>query len=1028
MTQPGTLHDGGKRTASIVPPSPSPPSPVTPGQEDVLGLRVAATLIDLALLAGLLLIIASAAGLVTATGGSFSIWLSSAWWAAFAAVAGLYYLVLETVSGQTVSRRLLGVQVCGPSRTRPSARAVAGRTPLRVVDFLPVMSLAGFVTIVAPGVRRRRIVDLAARRAVARAAPVRHRALAVAPLAVVLLAAVGLFGYPAGWQQHSGAASTPAGGTRELWSSGGGPGTPYDLTSFRVSRTVPGATARATSPRSSSATSTTPPSGSTTHGSSRVNGTPGNGGLGAKVIPAPAGFMLSPYAHNGLISPADFNQYWGDPASLHFARGYDVTYDSNDASDSIEVALFQFAAPADAAAFRADLLSGMPVKSKADPVIPEAGDYDSTSPDQGTYTHGVIATKGNRAFVVEDINSSAAPVPLVERMARQQYAALSAPGRATALPAPGRATAQASAERITSYHAGIVIQRDGSILITERIVYNFGSDQRHGIIRAIPVRLRYSGSYDRIYTVDVQSVDSPDAPAQYSVDDNGSYVSVKIGDPNQTVTGEHTYTLTYLVRGSLNAFADHDELYWNAVGNQWDVPIDQATVQVSAPVDVTRAACFAGPLGSTAPCQHGGITSGVASFGQAGLGPNEGMTVVVAIPKGVVASAGPVLRERWSLPRAFAMTPVSVGAAGGLLAVLAVLGAMVLVRGRDRRHSRSDAHVAGGTAVQAEEAVPLPGHGEPAMQSAPPADVRPGQAGTLLDGVANPRDVTGTIVDLAVRGYVRIEDAGEQTSRDWSLVRLDKTGGLLDYEQILLDGLFKGPTTVKTSTLLSELGPEFTDYLKQAQDALYADVAERGWFTARPDKVRRRWVVIGCVLFVIGVAGVIAAAATSHFGLIPVPVALAGLVLVGCARWMPVRTAKGTDLTRRLLGFRRYITTAAGGQVPATGQTPAGQHDVFEDYLPYAIVFGCTKQWADVTAALAGADRAPSWYRSRRPYSPGTLTAMSGSGYYFSSMHHFATTTSNWIGSAASGGSGSSGFSGGGFSGGGGGGGGGGSW
>ena len=1028
MTHPGTLRDGGKRTASIVPLPPSPPSPVTPGQEDALRLRVAAALIDLALLAGLLLIIASAAGLVTAAGGSFSIWLSSAWWAAFAAVAGLYYFVLETVSGQTVSKRLLGVQVCGPGRTRPSARAVAGRTPLRVVDFLPVMYLAGFVTIVAPGVGRRRIVDLAARRAVARAAPVRHRALAVVPLAVILLAAAGLFGYPAGWQQHGGAASTPAGGTRELWSSAVRPGTPYDLTSFRVSRAVPSAAARATSPPSSGATSTTPPSGSATHRSSPVNGTPGNGGLGAKVIPAPAGFMLSPYVHNGPISPADFNHYWGDPASLHFARGYDVTYDSNDSNDGIEVALFQFATPADAAAFRADSLSGMPVKSKADPVIPGADDYDSTSPDQGTYTHGVIATKGNRAFVIEDINFSAAPVPQVERMARQQYAALSAPGRATALPAPGRATAQASAERITSYHAGIAIQRDGSILVTEQIVYNFGSDQRHGIIRAIPVRLRYSGSYDRIYAVDVQSVDSPDAPAQYIVDNNGSYVSVKIGDPNQTMTGEHTYTLTYLVRGSLNAFADHDELYWNAVGNQWDVPIDQATVQVNAPVDVTRAACFAGPLGSTAPCQHSGITSGVASFGQAGLGPNEGMTVVVAIPKGVVASAGPVLRERWSLQRAFAVTPVSAGAAGGLLALLAVLGAMVLAGGRDRRHSRSDAHVVGGTAVHAEEAVPLSGHGEPAMQSAPPADVRPGQAGTLLDGVANPRDVTGTIVDLAVRGYLRIEDAGEQTSPDWSLVRLDKAGGLLDYEQILLDGLFKGPTTVKTSTLLSELGPEFTDYLKQAQDALYADVAGRGWFTARPDKVRRRWVVIGCVLFVIGVAGVIAVAATSHFGLIPVPVALAGLVLVGCARWMPVRTAKGTDLTRGLLGFRRYITTAAPGQVPATGQTPAGQHDVFEDYLPYAIVFGCTKQWADVTAALAGADRAPSWYRSRRPYSPGTLTALSGSGYYFSSMHHFATNTSNWIGSAASGGSGSSGFSGGGFSGGGGGGGGGGSW
>jgi len=786
---------------------------------------------------------------------------------------------------------------------------------------------------------------------------------------------------------------------------------------------APTAAARATSPPSLGATSTATPS------------TPGTGGLGAKVVPAPAGFTLSQSSDvpNGPMSAADFNQYWGDAASLHFARGYNVTYDSNDASASIYVTVFQFATPADAVAFKADWVPGIPVKSKADPVIPGADDYDSTSPDQGTYTHGVIATKGNLAFVIEDITFSAAPVPLVERMARQQYAALPAPGRATALPAPGRATAlpaPASAERITSYHARIAIQRDGSILVTEQIVYNFGSDQRHGIFRVIPARFRYNGTYDRIYPIDVRSVWSDTPNPEYSVDNNGSSISIKIGNPDQTVTGKHTYTLTYLVRGSLNAFADHDELYWNVVGNQWDVPIDQATVQVSAPTAVTRVACYAGPAGSTGTCQQAAITGGVASFGQAGLGPGDGLTVVVAVPKGAVASAGPILLERWSLQRAFAVTPVSAGASGGLLAVLAVLGAVVVARGRDRRYSRSAAHLVGGTAVRAEETMPLSGDGEPAMQSAPPADVRPGQAGTLLDGVANPRDVTGTIVDLAVRGYLRIDDAGEATSRDWRLVRLDKTGGLLDYEQILLDGFFRGDTTVRTSMLLSELGSEFTDYLKRAQDALYTDVAKRGWFTARPDRVRRKWIVIGCVLFVIGVAGVTVAAATSHLGLVPVPVALAGLVLIGCARWMPVRTAKGTDLTRRLLGFRRYITTAAPGQVPATGQAPGGQHDLQDDYLPYAIVFGCTKQWADVTASLADAGRAPSWYRSSRAYSPGTLSSLSQCDHYFSPMHQFATNTSNWIAShsAASGGGGSSGFSGGGFSGGGGGGGGGGSW
>jgi uncharacterized membrane protein YgcG len=636
----------------------------------------------------------------------------------------------------------------------------------------------------------------------------------------------------------------------------------------------------------------------------------------------------------------------------------------------------------------------------------------------------------------------------------------------TILAAPGSARAQDSSERITSYDTSIDIQRDGSILVNEKITYDFGANERHGIFRKIPVRFRYNSRYDRIYPLEVQSVYSPDAPDQYDVTNDGPYAVIKIGDPDQTVTGQHEYMISYLVRGSLNAFADHDELYWNAVGDQWDVPIDKATVRVTAPVPLTRVRCFSGPAGSTSSCTARLDVANGVEFGQVALGPQEGMTVVAAIPKGVVVPAPlPILKERWSLQRAFALTPASAGASGGLLAVLAVLVALVLVRGRDRRYSRSAARVVAGTPVQADEAVPLSSHDEPAMESAPPMDVRPGQAGTLLDGVANPRDVTGTIVDLAVRGYLRMEDAPQlpadlrrdappdeapadeptrydappdkaladeatrfeaqldETGRDWRLVRLNKTGGLLNYEQILLDGLFKDASTASgaASTLLSELGPAFTESLKQAQDALYTDVSKQGWFTARPDMVRRMWRIIGGVLLVAGVAATVVAAAFSSFGLIPIPVALAGLVLISCARWMPVRTAKGTDLARRLLGFRRYITTATAAQAPF-----AGQPELLYDYLPYTIVFGCTKQWAAITAALKDADQAPSWYHSAVPYRPSTLASLPRSGYYFSSMHHFAMNTSNWLATHSSS-SGGSGFSGG-FSGGGGGGGGGGSW
>jgi hypothetical protein len=173
-----------------------------------------------------------------------------------------------------------------------------------------------------------------------------------------------------------------------------------------------------------------------------------------------------------------------------------------------------------------------------------------------------------------------------------------------ALPTLARASAPAGVERITSYAARITIQSDGSILVTEKITYDFGSDWRHGIFRVIPVRQRYNSSYDRMFPLAVRAIRSPDAPHQYTVQDDGSSVRIRIGDPNRTITGQHTYELSYRVRGGLTAVSDGDKLSWNAVGTEWNVPIDHATVQVSAPVAVTRAACFAGPLGSTHPCQR----------------------------------------------------------------------------------------------------------------------------------------------------------------------------------------------------------------------------------------------------------------------------------------------------------------------------------------------------------------------------------------------------------------------------------------
>jgi uncharacterized membrane protein YgcG len=167
----------------------------------------------------------------------------------------------------------------------------------------------------------------------------------------------------------------------------------------------------------------------------------------------------------------------------------------------------------------------------------------------------------------------------------------------------------------------------------------------------------------------------------------------------------------------------------------------------------------------------------------------------------------------------------------------------------------------------------------------------------------------------------------------------------------------------------------------------------------------------------------VAAAGTHHLGLAPVPAVLAGLAAIAGSRRMPAHTAEGAALARRVEGFRGFIQTA-----PPTPARSARQPGTLYDYLPYAISFGCTQQWAAMTAALAAARPAPSWYRTSRPFTPRILRALPRQAYYFATFHHLTTATGHWLQSHATS-TGGGGFSGGGGStGGGGGGGGGGSW
>jgi uncharacterized protein (TIGR04222 family) len=595
---------------------------------------------------------------------------------------------------------------------------------------------------------------------------------------------------------------------------------------------------------------------------------------------------------------------------------------------------------------------------------------------------------------------------------------------ALAAPAVPEASAQLGPEQIRNYDVDVTIEPTGIVRVHETIDYNFGVVPKHGIFRDVPVRFDYEpkANHDRVYPLEVESVQASEGtPAQYTLEsgdiDGIGLKRIKIGDPDRTISGEHTYDITYTLRGVLNGFEDHDELNLNAIGPGWSVPIQRATVRVTAPADINQVACFSGPVRSSLPCASATSAGTTATFTQDDIPPGAAMTVVVGMAKGVVPPPKPILEERFNLGTAFSLTPVTLGLGGALLAIVLLVFLFLQYRfGRDRRYRGSAVDAAFGSESGADEHVPVLHHEETPVEFVPPDDLRPGQLGTLVDFSANPLDVTATIVDLAVRGYLVIEElpgeGGFLHKPDWKLTKKKEPGAELKaYEQRLLAALFDDGNEVK----LSDLQYTFAARMNEVQQALTDDATAQGWFVRPPSATRMQWGCLAVLVLLLGAGVMTLLILFTHLAVLGIPLVVAGILLIFGAYWMPQRTAKGTAVLRRTEGFRRFINESEKERARF-----AERKNLFSEYLPYAIVFGATGKWA---AAFAGLDDQPpdtsSWYISTAPF---TFLAFSGA------IDGFTVSTSGTLTSTPPSTSGSSGFSGGGFSGGGAGGGGGGSW
>lgn len=486
------------------------------------------------------------------------------------------------------------------------------------------------------------------------------------------------------------------------------------------------------------------------------------------------------------------------------------------------------------------------------------------------------------------------------------------------------------------FDAQIQVRADGTIDVTETIEAQF-TGSWHGIYRTIPVE--YTSPQGLNYTLFIEDVSATDDAGQkLKLEQNrqGRYLKFKIYVPDAE-DATRTIVLHYRVLDAIRFFADHDELYWNVTGDEWENAINLVTARIELPEGVTglHAIAYTGFIGSRAQdaqVQTNDNVVEIRSLHQ--LGFREGLTAVVGFDKGFVhpptARADFMRFLRSNLPL--------------FIPVIAFFVMLWLwwTRGRD----------------PAREAI--------AVQYDPPDKLTPGECGTLVDNEAAMRDITATLVDLAVKGYMTIEQKDEshllglthskeyifhlkKPPADWAAAR--------SHEQEMLSALFDDGAT--TDVNLSDLQNHFYTHLPAIRDRIFNALMTDGYYLHRPDTVKQGYIGAGLVIGFLMVAGTGYLSQTTGIasGTWIVAGVATGAVIAIFGLFMSARTITGARALEKVLGFEEFLGRVEKDQIERLEKTP----ELFEKYLPYAMALRVEKKWVQAFSGIAL--QPPQWFQ-----------------------------------------------------------------
>lgn len=555
------------------------------------------------------------------------------------------------------------------------------------------------------------------------------------------------------------------------------------------------------------------------------------------------------------------------------------------------------------------------------------------------------------------------------------------------------------AEVIHSIIADFEVRSDASLRVTEEIAYDFEGVGKHGIYRDIPVAYRTSVGYFKTAVSDVSVEDAFGAPRPFTLSKTGDFLRVKIGDQKKMVSGNELYRISYTVEGPFLYFDDRDELYWNVLGNDWNVPVEKVLATVALPSDAAaiERQCYAGPFGSQGSCDLEQLRTdekGIHHYeiGKYNLLEGDAVTFAISFPKGIIYEPSQTA-QLWKKIKDNGVVFVP-------FIILFIMLRLWWVRGRDAGKKQ--------TII---------------AQYKPPEGLTPSEVGTIYDEYVNDKDITATIIDLAVRGYIKIHQLDTKVlffeSHEYVLERLkDDIHELAEFERLLVEALFKSEYTqdvvVNGKTIrgakLTALKDAFVMDARAIQKSVYRMVVKGKYFLQGPQSIRNVYTSVAIGILVVWFLFSLLFSELASVLSIASAIASVAIVLV-IGRYMPAKTKKGRYTLEHIEGFKLFLSVTDTDRL-AFHNSPKKTPELFDAYLPYAIALGVERAWAEQFKGIY--THAPHWYSSTHPAAAFSISNFTHDLGAF-------TTAASAMQAPTSSGSGGRGSSGGGFGGGGGG-------